>query len=121
MEKQIISMCRYCQNEYQTVDAAVKNAEVKYGKNGPFVFSHGICPRHYAGMLKQMGMGDEEIQTRLTSKENKCPDLKARPDLVQYWSKGIFTKDQLQQAQQAQQTENNVMTERFKKLAGISH
>jgi len=120
MEKQIISVCSYCQKEYPEVDAAIKAAQVKYGRNGDFSFSHGVCPRHFVDMLKQMGLSDEEIQSK-SSKENKCPDLKEHPDLVQYWSKGIFTKDQLQESKQKQKSEDDAFIARFKKLAGISH
>ena len=88
--------------------------------NGELVFSHGYCLRHYEDMLKQYGMDDEQMKTALDKvKDNQVPDLKQRPDLVNLWSKGIFTQEQLQSVQQHQQQVNESLIARFRTLAGI--
>lgn len=120
MEKQIIGVCSYCELEFPDVKTAIVNTfKQQGGMKGPLAFSHGYCIRHYISVMKENGFSDEEIQQQLSSVKTTIPDLKTRTDLVKLWSQGIFTKEQLQQAQQTQQTENNIITERFKKLAGI--
>lgn len=116
----MISICSYCQKEFPAVDTAIKTAMKKYGIGGDLTFSHGYCLRHYAEMLKQYGKNDEEIRAALEKvKDNKVPDLKKRPDLVNLWSKSIFTQEQLQSVQQNQQQVNESLIARFRTLAGI--
>lgn len=119
-EKHIIPVCSYCLKDFPAVDTAIKAAMKKYGVNGELVFSHGYCLRHYEEMLKQFGMDDEKIKASLEkAKDNKVPDLKQRPDVVNLWSKSIFTQEQLQSVQQNQQQVNESLISRFRTLAGI--
>jgi len=121
MPKQhIIPVCSYCEKEFPAVETSIRAAMKKYGMNGELVFSHGYCLRHYEDMLKQYGMDDEQMKTALDKvKDNQVPDLKQRPDLVNLWSKGIFTQEQLQSVQQHQQQVNESLIARFRTLAGI--
>lgn len=110
-----INICAYCQKEFPSVDTAVK------AHHHDMRFNHGMCIRHAIAMLKSMNKDDNFIKSYIESKKTKMvPDLKENPDLVKSYSKELFTPDQIQQAQQVQQTENNTITERFKKLAGIN-
>lgn len=47
------------------------------------------------------------------------PDLIENNELRHSYSKGLFTPELIQQAKQSQQNDNDKITERFKKLAGI--
>lgn len=117
-----ISICGLCQLEYPKVDAQVKESEEQYSDYGEIIFSHGYCLRHYEEILKKSGQSDEQIKIAIQNAKNKgygLPDLKERPDLVNLYSKGIFTQEQLHQVQQSQQQDNQKITERFKTLAGI--
>ena len=118
MAEHIIPVCSYCQKEYPTVDAAIKASMKQHGMNGQLKFSHGYCTRHYVEMMKQY-KSDEEIKASLANIKNQVPDLAERSDLVNLWSKGIFTPEQLQAVQQNQQQVNEGLINRLRTLAGI--
>lgn len=107
--KPFVSLCANCQSEFPDVMKAVQSNHKRIN------FSHGICKRHAAGMLKSMGKTPQEIEAYVSKMDGKIPDLKERPDLVKLYSQGIFTKEDLAQAQQTQQQ----LQERWKKLANI--
>ena len=114
MDTPFVSICANCQKENPAVDSAVKS----HSKD--IKFSHGICKRHALEMLKQMDMRDDKISEFMKKLEgNGPPDLKENPELVKAYSKGLFTPEQIQQANQTQQTENNKLVERLQSLAGI--
>ena len=119
-----VVVCMYCQKEFPAVDAAIQNTIQKYHKEfgrdgGPMYFSHGYCIRHNIAVGKDAGMSDEEIKSSMSRAKTSAPDLQEHPELVKLWSAGIFTKEQQQSQQTQQAAENSVITERFKKLAGI--
>ena len=132
----IVMVCSYCQkiNDAnmqrfaQDIDQEVKNEmkvvdeKIKENKNN-FQFSHGICREHTIQNLKTIpGMTPERIQSFI-NKAGQNPNipqclLKDTP-LRHAFMKGLFTKEQLQQAHQSTHQSNLQLTERFKKLAGI--
>ena len=118
----VVRMCGYCEKEFPEVHAAHVKLSQDMDKAGKAVeyrkiFTHGICLRHYGEMLKSMGYDDEKIKQTLSGKkpEDASPDLKQNPDLLQLYSKGIFTKDQYDDLKKA----NGQLTERMQVLAGI--
>jgi len=118
----IVRMCGYCEKEFPEVHAAhVKLADemVKAGKKAEYakIFTHGICLRHFAEMMRDMGYDDQKIQQKLVGKkpEDASPDLKQNPELIQLYSKGIFTKEQYDSVKKA----SGEITERLQVLAGI--
>jgi len=114
MDKPFVAICSYCQKETPAVDSAVKSN----AKN--IRFNHGICQRHALEMLKQMNIRGNEMASFVKKLEGSGPpDLKENPELVKAYSKGLFTPEQIQQANQTQQNENNEMIERLQALAGI--
>ena len=117
--KHIIPICSYCEKEFPTVETTVRATMKKYGPGGEISFNHGYCLRHYENVMKDAGYSDEMIKTNLANTKIKIPDLKQRPDLVNLWSKGIFTQEQLQSVQQNQQQVNESLITRFRTLAGI--
>ena len=119
MAKHVIPVCSYCQKEYPTVDTAIRAAMKQHGINGDLTFSHGYCVRHYTELMKQYGKNDDEIKASMAKIKDQVPDLKERPDLVNLWSKGIFTQEQLQAVQHNQQQVNESLINRLRTLAGI--
>ena len=106
-----IKICGFCQKEFTEVDDAVK------AHHNDMRFNHGSCVRHATKWLRGLKKDDTFIKAYIESKKTSLvPDLKENPNLVKAYSKGLFTPEQMQQAQQ---TENHQITERFKKLAGI--
>jgi len=118
----IVRICGYCQKEFPQVDDA-RNKLAKdltsTGKRAEYekIFTDGICLRHYAEMLKGMGYDDQKIKQSMVGKkpEDASPDLKQNPELLQLYSKGIFTKDQYDSIKKA----SGEITERLQVLAGI--
>jgi hypothetical protein len=117
--KHMIPVCSYCEEEFPAVKEAIRATMKKYGMGGEISFSHGYCVRHYIDVMKQYGSSEEQIKTSLAKVKNQCPDLKQRPDLVNLWSKGIFTQEQLQNVQQGEQKVNEEFIGRLRTLAGI--
>lgn len=108
-DKPFVVMCSYCQKEFPEVDKQVRAHEREIN------FSHGICRRHSADMLRQMGKTPEQIASFMQKTDGKTPDLKERSDLLKLYSQGIFTQQQLQQAQ----NESQKFMARLKELANI--
>jgi hypothetical protein len=121
-KKVLVKICSYCEVEFHEVGAAMRHVMRQHGIEGKVTFSHGFCPRHYIKMMKEYGYNNEEIRIKFNSAKmnnNLAPDLEKHPELVDIYSKGIFTQEQYQQYILSLQQENQQVTERFKTLAGI--
>ena len=120
-EQQFISVCGFCQKEFPKASAKIKETSKRYGINGEIVFSHGYCYRHYVVMMKGAGFNDEYIKQSLAGVNvEEVPDLKKHPELVKLWEKGLFTKEQIAQAQSQQSAINENFKSRLQMLAGIN-
>jgi cell division protein ZapA (FtsZ GTPase activity inhibitor) len=136
--KFIVVVCAYCQkiNDEnmrafaQGIDQKVKdemkvvNAQIQKPESKEYhSFSHGICKDHAIQNIKTIpGMTPERIQSfidKINQSPTSAPCLLKDEALRHAYMKGLFTKEEIQQAQQSTQQSNERLTERFKKLAGI--
>jgi len=136
--KLIVPVCAYCQginnenmkefaqgidqkvkDEMKVVDAQIQKPESKEKHS----FTHGTCREHSIQNIKTMpGMTPERLQSfisKLDASSNKTPCLLKNEPLRHAFMRGLFTPEEIQQAQQSTQQSNQQLTERFKKLAGI--
>jgi hypothetical protein len=91
-------------------------------KSKEFCFSHGACNPHLYLMYQSIpGMTPERLESvKEKLKHNTpIPCLLQNEPLRHAFMKGLFTKEEIQKAQQSTQQSNQQLTERFKKLAGI--
>lgn len=115
-----IKICQSCALEFHEVGAAIRHAMREYGVNGKIRFSHGYCLRHFEKLMKSYGMPDEDIRASLLrNKDSIVFDLEKHPDVMELYSKGIFTTEQLRNYLLSLKKSNDQITERFKTLAGI--
>ena len=136
--KFIVAVCAYCQkiNDEsmrafaQGIDQKVKdemkevNAQIQKPENKEkHSFSHGTCRDHAIQNIKTIpGMTPERIHSfieKMNQSPNQTPCLLKDEALRHAYMRGLFTKEEIQQAQQSTQQSNQQLTERFKKLAGI--
>lgn len=112
-----IRICGYCAKEFPKVDEAVRER----AKVGDLLFNHGVCLDHAYEMYKASGFPEDKIQASLSKfKPESCPpDLRKNTQLRQEMEAGVFTKQDLEKRQGAQQAASAKLTERLKKLAGI--
>jgi len=113
MDKPSVSMCLGCEAEFPIVKQHV-NAH----KND-IAFTHGNCPRHW--LTQALGIPNISTKMLLSSIDklrslgNSIPDLRDRPDLVQFYSQGKFVQQPVAQVQPQQAA----LKERLQKLANI--
>ena len=136
--KVIVPVCAYCQkiNDEnmrafaQGIDQKVKdemkvvNAQIQKPENKEkHSFSHGTCQDHAIQNMKTIpGMTPERLDSfiqKMKQSPNQTPCLLKDEALRHAFMKGLFTKEEIQQAHQSTQQSNQQLTERFKKLAGI--
>lgn len=104
-------------SELKVVDEQIRKHQKDYG------FTHGTCAPHYMQSVKQMpGITPEKlasIEAKLKTNPNMAPCLLTDEPLRHAYMRGLFTKEEIQQAAQQVQQSNHALTERFKRLAGI--
>lgn len=120
-----VTLCMYCEQEFPKVREMVRAAMAQHGGiEGKINYSHGYCLRHYMDVLNKYGTGTPEQKAakvkEMQTDHRDAPDLRQHPELVAWYSRGIFTPEQMQAAQQQQQQSNQDLKERFQKLAGLS-
>lgn len=113
----VIRICSYCAKEFPNVDLAIRQRS----KVGDLRFSHGVCLDHTYEMYKASGFPEDKIKASLAKFNPKdAPiDLRKNVQLRQEMESGVFTKQDLEKRQQAQQTATSKLNERLKTLAGI--
>jgi len=117
-----VIICGDCQSDPKNakVDLMVKLA----ASHETIKFSHGMCARHYAERLKEAGVSDEEVIQKVElarrNKQIKAIDLEKFPEVAKTYSMGLFTTDQVVQAQATRQLGEEDFKGKLKKLAGIN-
>ena len=106
-------------------EMAIVNQQIK-ANNEVVHFTHGICVPHYVQKLMEIpGMNDIQLKNAVDKIRNSNPppppSIINNAELRHQYMRGLFTKEQMQQAFQAQQAAQQKLTERFQKLAGIIH
>jgi len=106
-------------DEMKVVNAQIQKPESKEHHS----FSHGTCLDHAIQNFKTIpGITPERLNAfieKLKQSSNPTPCLLKDDALRHAFMKGLFTKEEIQKAQQSTQQSNQQLTERFKKLAGI--
>lgn len=117
--KPIVNICAQCQMEFGILPQ-VQKASKELGIS----FSHGMCPRHVGTYWKDLQkhvpeLTDDEIQGKVKRAEqdpvSSKLDLSKNHELLDNYKKGIFTPEQLQQAQQPAQAAETIQ-EKWKRL-----
>jgi hypothetical protein len=112
MFEHLVMICAYCQQDFPEIDKKIRETMNTRKDIG---FSHGICRRHFAELLKDSGASDGEIKSELDSvKEAGVPDLKQHPELVKQYSQGNFTPEDYKKDQFS-----TSLKEAFQKRANI--
>jgi hypothetical protein len=101
----------------------VVDAQVKANKDN-FVFSHGTCLPHIVQTYRGMKIPEERIKLMVDKAKGDAPPclVANTPEsqaLRHAYMKGLFTKEQMEQAVEKQKGANDSITERFQVLAGI--
>ena len=106
--------------EMEEVNRQVEEAS----KEKKVIFSHGMCIPHMIQTYLDMGYDTAEIEkTAEDAKKrgNIVPCLLQNAPLRHAYMRGLFTVEQMKQAQQQMQQDQqkSSLSERFRKLAGI--
>lgn len=126
--KNPVKVCAWCLKEPRFVKVEEKIKELgrrmhAEGRIKEFaeIFTHGVCARHTEQTMREDGSFNEDIIRRMVEKAkiDGSYDLAEHPELVNLYSQGIFTPEQIQAHQQQSQTELNELKARLRKLAGI--
>lgn len=134
--KPIVSICSACEwagekgyefaqmgADAQVVDELRKVHQQVQANLKKYTFTHGTCEKHLLQSVNQMqNMTPEKAQTflqRAKLKGNLPSCLLTDAPLRHAYARGLFTKQEIQQAAQQVQQSNHALTERFKRLAGI--
>lgn len=136
-DKPMVRICSWCQkinNEGMEAYAAtvpdkikqemkVVSAQVKINQEN-FTFTHGTCIPHVVQSYREMKIPEERIKLMVDKFKDDAPpclveDTPESQALRHAYMKGLFTKEQIEQAFEKQKGENDKITERFQVLAGI--
>ena len=136
-DKPMVRMCSWCQGinnkgmekfastvpdnikkELGVVDTQVK------ANQGNFTFSHGACIPHVVQSFRDMNLPEERIKLMLDKAKGNAPpclvcDTPESQALRHAYMKGLFTKEQMEQAIEKQKSDNTTITERLQVLSGI--
>jgi hypothetical protein len=142
--KPMVRLCAYCENinapnmakfavgvdpQVKKELATVHEKVQETSKEGKIAFSHGSCLLHtiqnyeqFPGITKEKL---EQIAAEIKEKNTAAPDLIHNDTLRHAYMRGLFTVEQMKQAQQqlqqqqANKNQQNRLSERLKSLAGI--
>ena len=119
MKKYAVHVPQKIKDEMKIVDG-----QVKINRHN-FVFTHGACIPHVTKAYSLVpGMTKEKLQSFVVGLKNDAPpclieDTPKAQFLRKAYMKGLFTPELVQQALHKQKQDNQKITERFKKLAGL--
>jgi hypothetical protein len=134
-DKPMVRICSWCQQinlkqfaRYASnidpkvlTELAEVDKQVKANQNN-FTFTHGVCVPHFIQSYKEIpGMTDDKLKPMIQKLETGGPPpCLITDDATRHaFARGLFTPEMVKQYQQAQQGDNNQITERFQVLAGI--